>query len=240
MSQAWYERWFNEDYALLYRHRGDEDARAQCALILSSLHLKPPARILDLGCGEGRHSFLFAEAGFEVTGQDLSPHLIERARARSGEAKNPIFVRRDMRTVEGRYDLVVCLFTSFGYFADEENAALANAVAASLNPDGTFWIDFLNAHSIFRDLSPLSERVLENGKKVREERRVEAGRIIKKITFLETGETYEESVRLYSKNELEGLLSQTGLRVEGSYGSYEGDAWSPDSLRTILFARKKG
>lgn len=237
MSQAWYERWFNEDYVLLYRHRDDGEARLQFELIRATLALKPPSRVLDLGCGEGRYSFLFAEAGFEVLGQDLSPHLIHKASLKIGSAKNPVFVRRDMRTIEGTYELIVSLFTSFGYFVEADNEAVLRSVQEALSEDGVFWLDFLNAHSIFRELNPSDGVALPDGREVRIERRIEGGRIVKKIIF-PGEEAYEESVRLYTRAELEALFQKTGLRVENVFGSYEGDEWTPDSPRTILVARK--
>ncbi|MBL8993413.1 MAG: methyltransferase domain-containing protein [Spirochaetia bacterium] len=236
MSQAWYERWFNEDYALLYRHRDDGEAKLQFDLICEALALKPPRRVLDLGCGEGRYSFLFAEAGFEVLGQDLSPHLIQKASGKVS-GKNPVFVRRDMRTIEGEYELILSLFTSFGYFVEADNEAVLWAVSRSLAAGGIFWLDFLNAHSIFRELSPVTEKTLADGRRVLEERRIEGGRIVKKIVFPDS-DVYEESVRLYTRAELEVLFQKTGLHIEGVLGSYAGDEWTPDSPRTILFARK--
>lgn len=237
MSQAWYERWFNEDYALLYLHRDDEEARLQFELVRGTLGLKPPSRVLDLGCGEGRYSFLFAEAGFDVLGQDLSPHLIQKAAGKAGARKNPVFVRRDMRTIEGEYDLIVSLFTSFGYFVEADNEAVLRSVHRALSEDGAFWLDFLNAHSIFRELTPVAEKTLADGRRVQIERRVEGARIVKKIVF-PGGEVYEESVRLYTRAELEALFEKTGLRIQGAFGNYEGGEWTPDSPRTILYARK--
>ena len=67
----WFKEWFDTDeYLYVYRNRNEEDAKKLVELILHNVDLKPPADILDLACGTGRHSILFAENGYDVTAVD--------------------------------------------------------------------------------------------------------------------------------------------------------------------------
>ena len=76
----WYEEWFGEDYLRLYPHRDDADAERAVALIAKTLELRPGWRVLDVGCGAGRHTRAFADRGARCIGLDLSAALLRLAR----------------------------------------------------------------------------------------------------------------------------------------------------------------
>jgi SAM-dependent methyltransferase len=119
---------------------------------------KPFARVLDLGCGPGRHSIPLAKQGAQVTGVDRSPFLLEKARSRAEfEKLNIEWVQADMRSFirPGEFDLVINLFTSFGYFGDvEEDLTVLRNVFRSLAPGGFFIIDVMGKKSSLADLRP--------------------------------------------------------------------------------------
>ncbi|MCP4156701.1 MAG: class I SAM-dependent methyltransferase, partial [bacterium] len=152
-KKEWFEGWFDENYLLLYSHRNRSDAKEQINLIIDTL--KPPKEhsILDLACGEGRYTTLLHELGYHnITGLDLSQTLIN-----SGKKKYPYLDLHvgDMRSIKGKYDLILSLFTAFGYFqSDEENENVLQGIYNSLKPDGTYWFDFLNAQQVEKDMVP--------------------------------------------------------------------------------------
>ena len=77
----WFEEWFNtEDYLNVYQHRNDEDAERLVNLILANTILDHNAEVIDLACGNGRHSIHFAECGYNVKAVDLSENLLCVAR----------------------------------------------------------------------------------------------------------------------------------------------------------------
>ena len=77
----WFEVWFNTDeYLDVYQHRNEADANALVQLILKNVNLDRNASVLDLACGAGRHSILFAKRGFKVTAVDLSDNLLRVAK----------------------------------------------------------------------------------------------------------------------------------------------------------------
>lgn len=237
-EQPWYEKWFDENYLRLYHHRDVDDARDQARLILDCLELCKDCSILDLGCGEGRYTMYFKRRGYRVLGLDLSEKLI-----RSGREKYPglNLVVGDMRAIPGRFDLVLSLFTSFGYFEeDRENHRVVESVSGSLVPGGVFWLDFLNPTYIEDNLVTESEKQISSHTLVTEKRKIEDNRIIKDILFEEHGvkNKYKESVRLYSRLELEDMLKRAGLSIQGCFGNYLGAPWQQTSERTILYGKK--
>ena len=101
--------------------------------------------VLDLACGPGRHAIPLVQRGFNVTGVDRSPFLLQRARERANEAGVAVeWLEADMRTFRrpASFDLVLLLFTSFGFFRDDaENVGVLRNVAASLRPGGALVLD---------------------------------------------------------------------------------------------------
>lgn len=160
----WYEKSFGEDYLVVYKHRDFGGARKEVERMISWLGLPPGSKVLDLCCGMGRHSLALAEAGYEVTGVDLSEVLLREARSQKG-AEQVTWLRSDMRDLPltGGFDAVVNLFTSFGYFEeDEEQVKVLREIYRMLKPGGKFVIDYLNPAYVIRHLVPHSTR--EDGK----------------------------------------------------------------------------
>ena len=185
------------------------------------------ARILDVGCGTGRHLPRIRERGGEPVGLDLSPSLLAEA-ARTGVP----LVRGDMRALpfaEGRFDGLTSLFTSFGYFSRDEDRTVVREAVRVLRPGGFHVLDFLNRDRVLAHPNPESERE-SGGWRIRERRRIEdegGGRVVKRVTVL--GESsaepvvdYEERVNLWGAAELTELLRESGLRVLREWGEYDG------------------
>ncbi|MGZ7440039.1 class I SAM-dependent methyltransferase [Paenibacillus sp. TH7-28] len=94
----WYEKSFGEDYLLVYKHRNQQEADRFVQKVMDWLKLPPGSRILDLCCGAGRHALALADAGYRVTGADLSPVLLRKAKeADSGGCVR--WVEADMRAL---------------------------------------------------------------------------------------------------------------------------------------------
>jgi SAM-dependent methyltransferase len=239
----WYKKWFDENYLLLYHHRNTKDAEEQVELINYTLCPGKNCSILDLGCGEGRYSVFFRDRGFKVLGVDISETLI-----RSGKKKYPHLdlVVGDMRAIPvfpGKFDIVLSLFTSFGYFEkDEENRKVLCSVHQSLKPGGIFWLDFLNPHHVEKNVVPENSSRISSCIYAIEKRKIEGNRIVKDIYFkdnrCETIKHYKESVRLFTRGELEDMMKKTGFGLSGCFGNYRGEEWDVDSERTIICGRK--
>src|SRR5436305_180109 len=116
---TWYHEWFGEEYLELYSHRDEREAQQQVAFVQSQFG-GVGGRVLDLACGRGRHMSELAARGYSAIGCDLSFTLLRTGRADYGPM--PV-ARADMRSLPFRNDAFAALvnfFTSFGYFATED------------------------------------------------------------------------------------------------------------------------
>jgi len=238
MTKAWFKEWFDENYLLIYSHRGKNDAEKQISLLLKNIKPDIQDKILDLGCGEGRHVSILKNKGFDVTGIDLSESLLK-----SGKSKYPYLklLQGDMRNIPGRFNIILSLFTSFGYFEeDSENIKVIEGVYDSLEKGGHFWLDFLNSEFVRDNIIKESEFVIGDACKVCEKREISGNRIIKNIFLKKNGEKseYKESVRLFSKEELTGILKASGFIIKKVFGNYLGTEWKAGSERSIFHCRK--
>ncbi len=249
-SLQWFESWFNHPlYLEVYSHR-DQDEAARCIrtiLSLSGLDRKDPATIaiLDIACGAGRHAHELARLGYRVTGNDLSPFLLEEARKEALHCKLQLELTCcDMRCIPDldRFDLVVQLFTSFGYFdVKDEDSVVLGKVYSALKQGGWYVLDLINPVHLKRTLVSETRRTSPK-LTILEERAFNEDRITKTITITpQTGEKlrFSESVRLYPKEEIYALLQEAGFSVINIAGNYQGDTFAEnDSPRMLIFCRK--
>ena len=152
--ENWYTSWFDSPYYhILYKNRDDKEAGLFMKNLTSFLKLSSSSTILDLACGKGRHSKYLNQLGYQVTGVDLSPQSI--AYAKKFENENLFFDEHDMsKPYPKQFDAVFNLFTSFGYFEDEEdNLKTIKSIKSELNPKGFGVIDFLNSAGIPNQIS---------------------------------------------------------------------------------------
>jgi 2-polyprenyl-3-methyl-5-hydroxy-6-metoxy-1,4-benzoquinol methylase len=241
----WFEDWFNsKEYLDVYQHRNEADAKLLFELIIKHIEIPIKGKVLDLACGPGRHSILFARRDFDVTGIDLSDNLLRVAKSSARKEKLDIqFIKSDIRKVElsEKFDLVVNLFTSFGYFeTDEDNFSIFRTASDLLKPGGYFVFDFLN--STFLENNLIREtREDKPHEKIIQKRRIEGDRVIKDIIFQNNGmvKTFYESVKLYRYVELHDAIHKNGLAIKKTFGDFAGsDFIEATSPRMIIIAQK--
>jgi len=248
VEEPWYVSYYRECFLEEYEPFDEAATRVQVDFVESALRLSPPARILDLACGWGRHSRPLAERGYEVVGLDLNETFLRVACAR-GQGK-PSWVCGDMRWLPfptGCFDSVVCLWNSFGYFDDAGNSQVVQEVARLLAPGGGLLLDIPN-----RDFL-LTQRVLGQDWSREGETHVLRSRQLDPLTSILHNETlilkpdgicrrYEMRIRCYAFPELRRLLAGAGLEAEHPlYGGYDAsEKFSLDSYQMIVVARKVG
>ncbi len=238
----WIEDWFgSEYYALLYKHRDCEEAKLFLDNLISLLKLPAKSKILDCGCGRGRHSIYLCEKGFDVTGIDLSEKNIQSVK--DSERKNLAFYTYDIREIFriNYYDVSLSLFTSFGYFEnDYENNKMIKSISSSLKKGGLFVLDFMNANKKRQELV-CDETTNADGINFSIKRFTENNFIIKEISVSDKDKNYLfiEKVKAYKQAELENFFTQNKLEVVHLLGDYQMNPFDgKKSERLILIGKK--
>jgi 2-polyprenyl-3-methyl-5-hydroxy-6-metoxy-1,4-benzoquinol methylase len=248
VDENWFDGFFEREWLDELAPHDDERTRREADFVVEKLGLEPGARVLDVGCGHGRHAVELARRGFRVTGVDLSPRSIELARQAAAQAEVEVsFVELDARELgfDGEFDAAINLFTSVvGYFDDDaESQRVLDAVARSLRRGGSFLIDTINLLGLARAFRELDWKELESGTIMLERREFDfdRGRSIATWTFLRGGGRRDmtHSLRVYAPHELARMLESAGLDVVGRWGSFEGVDLSFDAWRLIVRGDKR-
>lgn len=246
---AWFESWFESPlYEALYAHRDDTEARRLADWIERQFPPGQYALVLDMACGRGRHSLGLASRGYEVTGVDLAERAVQVAREQARRAGLHIrFEQGDIRTWKGgAFDLVCNLFTSFGYFDDDEaNRGAVAAMAAHLKPGGWLVMDYLNPAQVRATLVPHEEFLLDDIA-CRITRSIDADTVQKRMEFRHTVsgrlQTFEERVKLYEASWFREAFEACGLGEVAFYGDYDGGPFVGElpgpSARQLMTARR--
>ena len=145
-----------EDLAFIYDQAIDWKQRLarEIPFLINLVKYKPNARILDLACGSGRHAAMLASQGYDVTGLDLSPQMIEAAQYHAKETGVSVhFLVADMRQtkeiVEGQFDLIICLGNSLALLPDlSDLQQTVSNVYQLLTKGGNFVSQVLNFQEI--------------------------------------------------------------------------------------------
>jgi SAM-dependent methyltransferase len=114
-------------------------------LIVAVLGLAPGKRVLDLACGSGTQARRLAARGLDVVGVEIAPSLVAYDRQQAAEQglTTACFEQGDMRALDydGKFDAVLLLSGSFGFFDDRTNLDVLRRMVRALRPGGWLFID---------------------------------------------------------------------------------------------------
>src|ERR1700730_7851805 len=236
----WWRTWFGPSYLALYDETLRERTPIEIDRLEALLALRPPLRILDLPCGQGRHALEVARRGYDVTGGDLSPFLLQVAEDRArADGVRVRWLEGDMRQpIAGeRFDVVLNLFTSLGYFADEaDDRKVVEAAAAMLVPGGRFLLEVINGERL---MARFEERewftvghaaVVERRSLDRTARRMIVERT---VTTPHDTEVNLHAIRLYDGRDVSAILRSAGFGRVDLYGDWSGEPLTSERLRGL-------
>ncbi len=222
-----------------------EQTQREVDFIQESLQVAPPAKLLDVPCGGGRHSHALAARGFNMTGVDLSSEFLTAARSLPADPPGTVtWQNREMRDLpwpqqfQGAYSFG----NSFGYLDDQGNAQFLKAIADALQPGAKFVLDtgYILEHLLpslqerswypIGDFLWLSQRRYEPAE----------SRLYVEYTWIRDGKIDKRSMsaRLYSYRELFGLFAEAGFADVQAFGSFAREPFRLGSNRFLVVATK--
>jgi ubiquinone/menaquinone biosynthesis C-methylase UbiE len=237
----WWRRHFDQTYWRLHGPLFPEGlSRREVAGMIELLGLPLDARILDAPCGWGRHTVLFAEAGYSVMGADLSLDLLMQT-----PPGMPPVAAADIRALpfaDATFDAVLNVFTSLGLFLDdaEDVQALSEARRVLLR-GGVFLLESMHRDDVVASYAERDAWTLPDGTEVRTRRRFDpiTGVSHEVTRWRRAGERGEKrhALRLRTATEIDALLKVAGFTEIVYHGDWEGSPFDHRAERLIALAR---
>lgn len=239
-SENWFASWFDSPYYhILYKDRNYREAQIFMDTLTHYLNLPEKAKVLDLACGKGRHSIYLNQLGFNVIGADLSENSIIEANKNANETLH--FQVHDMREpFEDKFDAIFNLFTSFGYFEnDEDNLKTLVAIKNSLTEYGFAVIDFMNVNQVIANLVPEEIKTVD-GIDFHIKRYVNDNHIFKEIDFEDQGQTFHftEKVKALTLDDFQEMMEEAGIYLLDVFGDYKLKKFHKSSSERLIMIFK--
>jgi SAM-dependent methyltransferase len=257
MRKDWWRSFFGRPAGMVMFEPRAQRSAGEVEIVLRRTRTKPGARILDVACGTGRHTLIFAAKGYEVVGLDYSAPYLRQARAALRKARldgRAKLVRGDMRHASrhvGRngFDLAVSLYNSFGYFdRRSDDKRMLREIFRALRPGGAFVLNTLNEGGVRHRL----RRPMQAGHEpLRNVFMIDAVRYDKKKRRTQGNWTIVDARRprvsiarlklaqnVYSHAELKAMLRAAGFRIERVWGMLEGARFNPKTWHQTIVARR--
>ena len=231
----WIGEYFDRGYAQRWGLEPPSEATYEEVRRLSELlQLQAGERLLDIGCGHGRHAVAFSAHGVSVTGLDSSAALLYRARDLADRSRVAVrWVRGDMRLLPFRPQRfqAAILFDAFGFFATEEEHEVALREAARvLGPGGRLGLKVVNAEAILASFQSTGRE--ERAGAIVEISRaltLDPPRVTERIVIsgARGDGRYERRQRLYRIGDLSVMLRTAGLAMKAVLADSHGAAFDP-------------
>jgi SAM-dependent methyltransferase len=221
-----------------------ERTKGEVDFLLQQMHLSPGARVLDVGCGFGRHTIELALRGFQVTGIDPSAAMIAAARERALAAD----VRPQLQQSQAEafstdlaFDAAICLFTTLGQITagSHSEADLVARVHRALATGAPFAVEVPQREPAVRRLKA-KETFGEGSSYTRVTRHFDPASNTVEERFLvvspQKEQDYHLRYRLFSHRELKALLREAGFAVRASFGNYAGAPLHENDATMLVIA----
>ena len=243
INKNWFKSFFKKDF-YNFDFIPQKRTLQEVDFIIKASGIKNGDRILDVGCGVGRHSLILAKKGFFVVGVDFSKEYLSDAIKKAKKMKliNIEFIRKDMRKIDFKeeFDLVINMFTSFGYFDDKDNFTFLKKVHRALKKGGKFIIDVKNGVFIRENLSEKNWEIVGDVIELQEFVWIDKNTLKNTWHKIEDGEmkTRRFYLKMYDKKSLSKILKKAGFKVLKIYGGFDSSKVTDKSKRIIAICKK--
>lgn len=249
MTTEWWKNFFNNHYWKLYKNKfSDKENKTIVNFIYEVLDLSKESSVLDLCGGYGRIAVPLAKKGADVWVLDFNNDFLKLANKKASEENVDIQTcKNDMREIpySNKFDAVINIFSSFGYFqSEEENLKVLKAANKSLKSKGLFLIEVQNRKWIEKNHADQmweingTDIVLKKSNLDLENKRNEVEISIIDTKNKKTTKTLH-TTRLYTFNELKEKLEKSGFKIIEKYSGFKKEKLDPEkSRKMIILARK--
>jgi histidinol-phosphate/aromatic aminotransferase/cobyric acid decarboxylase-like protein/ubiquinone/menaquinone biosynthesis C-methylase UbiE len=225
-----------------WEYTADRTAREVAYL---TARLPSPGRLLDAGCGLGRHAAALAEKGWSVLGVDCRTDVLAEARRRHGdrapEARGPRFVCADLfqglPVCSASLDAAICV-QSFGWGSEADQHALLGGLRDALRPGGVLILDVTNPAWILANYAPRAQAHIDGHERVFERSYdVSSGRSLGRTSAPDG--PIEHDIRLYHPTEVRRLLRAAGFDVLAEEADFELDSRIDLGTRYVQYVARR-
>jgi SAM-dependent methyltransferase len=243
-TREYFERGYAERWGL---PEPTDQVRLQARGLYELLRLSPASRVIDIGCGHGRHAIALAELGPDVIGLDFAAALLNRARQLAIGLRTPVgWIRGDMRRLPFRSECAdgALVMDAFGFFdAEADHDAVLLEAARVLKPSGRLGLKIVNGGPVL-DAFRERDREERDGTVVSISRTLalDPPRMTERITISGNrgpGE-YERRQRLYRVEELRTALEHAGVRTVSVFAGPDGTPFEPAVSSVMWMVGQRG
>ncbi len=237
---SWIKKTFDKNYLEAFKFL-DRNANKEVNQIVKLLKIRKSDLILDSCCGWGRHTSVFYKKGYKIQGVDISEDFIIHAKK---SCNKTIFIKKDIRNINygKKYNIILNLETSFGYYNDKTNKRIIKNFYDSLKERGKIVIELINPEYIYSNFKKklillnkpnikiIDDNILQNNKKY-----------IKTLRSIKTNSNNDKKIiklRLYSKKELLEIFKNVGFKDITFFGKLSGERYTKKSIRLIAIGQK--
>lgn len=210
--------------------------------------------VLDMTCGTGSQVFHLSEAGYQVTGSDLSSALIQIARDKALlHKKSAEFIEGDIRTLKvGKFDAVITMFNAIGHLSKSGFTKAIRNIHSNLKTGGIYVFDIFNLQAMTDQV--VAELACHTNKKIGDTQLLQSqcstidhakGQLTSYDSYMiqtnvEAPKTLHNkfTLQIYSAQELQDILAKNGFEILGQYNIY-GEKFIPSKTINILTVAKK-
>jgi SAM-dependent methyltransferase len=232
----WFEPLADHLGAAYLRYSFTKGTEQEVAFLVDALELAPGKRVLDVGCGPGRHAHAMAARGIEVVGVDISQQFVDIATERTRDGMPVSFRRVDARHLrfDGEFDAAISLCQgAFGLVAPGDDVDVLAGIARALRPDGRFAVSAFSSY--FQVRYPQEAGAFDVATGVHHERTVLKN---------EAGSEAEADLwtTCYTARELQLLCDRAGLKVDAVWsvepGRYQCQPPTIETPELLMVGRK--